>query len=189
VEKKIKILGIGGSLEKRSSTLSALKYTLAAVSTMGAEIELIDLGKLKLPIYNPLKGIRQGGPALKKIIPQVHSSDGYIFASPEYHGTVSGAFKNLLDYFEFLSSYSPPYLSGKPCGAIATGGGDLSGAATVQTIVNIVHSFRGISASSNVSIASSQMHFDKGAVISEHVQRRLKRLAEEVYSLALKLKY
>lgn len=188
MEKKIKILGIGGSLEKKSSTLAALKFALEAVSSLGAETQLIDLSRVKFPFYNPLKGIQQGGPGLKKMLLQVHSADAYIFASPEYHGTVSGVFKNLLDYFEFLSVYSPPYLSGKPCGAIAAGGGDLSGAATVQTIVNIIHSFRGISASSNVSIASSQLHFNNGKLINETTQKRLTRLAEEVYSLALKLK-
>lgn len=188
MEKKIKILGIGGSLEKNSSTIASLNYTIDAVSSFGAETKLIDIGKVKLPIYNPIKGIQQGGTFLKKLISDVHSADGYIFASPEYHGTVSGAFKNLLDYFEFLSTYSPPYLTGKPCGAIATGGGDLSGAATVQTIVNVIHSFRGISASSNVSIASSQLHFNNGKLINENIQRRLKRLAEEVFLLAVKLK-
>jgi FMN reductase len=185
---KIKILGAGGSLEKNSSTFAALKYTTDTAAAMGAEVKLYDLKKMGLPIYSPAKGIEQGGKRLKKFLEDVHSADGYIFASPEYHGTVSGAFKNMLDYFEFLARYKPPYLSNKPAGAIAVGGGDVSGIFTLQTIIHIVHNLRGISASGNAAFYSSQLQMKKNEIKNETVKRRLKRLAEEVYSLAERLK-
>lgn len=188
MEKKIKITGIGGSLERKSSTFAALKFTMDELKTLGADVKIYDLNRLKLPIYNPTKGIEQGGRELKELLKTLGGSDGYILASPEYHGSVSGAFKNVIDYIEFLYSSKPPYLTRKPVGAIATGGGDASGAATLHTIVNIIHSFRGISASSNVAISSSQLHFEDNEIKSEVVKNRLKRLAAEVYSLAMKLR-
>ncbi len=188
MKNKIKITGIGGSLEKKSVTFAALKYTMEELESLGAEITIYDLKNMKLPIYNPAKGIKQGGKELKSFLENIHWADGFIFASPEYHGTISGGFKNVLDYLEYLSDFNPPYLTHKPIGAIATGGGDVSGATTLQTIVHIIHSFRGISASGNVAINSSQLHFDKNEIKSETVKRRLKRLASEVFTLASKLK-
>ncbi len=185
---KIKIAGIGGSLEKNSSTYAALRFTMEELAAFGAEIKIYDLYRMKLPVYNPAKGIKQGGVELKKFLETLQSADGFIFASPEYHGSVSGAFKNAIDYIEFLSFSKPPYMTLKPVGAIATGGGDVSGAATLQTIVNIIHSFRGISASSNVAISSTQLHIENNEIKSEIVRRRLRRLAAEVYTLAVKLR-
>ncbi len=185
---KIKILGAGGSLEKRSLTLTALKYAIEEVSKAGAEIKLYDLKKMNLSVFDPAKGYKQGSKALREFIDDIRSADGYIFASPEYHGTVSGAFKNMIDYFELLSGYNPPYLSHKPAGAIAVGGGDISGIFTLQTIIHIVHNLRGISASGNVALIESEFGPERNEIKSEGAKRRLKRLANEVYSLALRLK-
>jgi FMN reductase len=187
---KIKIAGIGGSIEERSNTLASLKFALDEIKKEGAETELFDIKKLNLPIFNPQKGLTQGGEKLKHFLEQVYNADGYIFASPEYHGTVSGAFKNVIDYLEFLGSRNPPYLSNKPIGIIATGGGDISGITTIQSIINIAHNLRAIAASNNVAIVSSFKHFDEKNILNnDTIRRRIKRLAVEVVDLAGKFKH
>jgi len=187
---KLIITGIGGSIEPRSNTMAALKFAMAEVEKCGAECILFDIRKLELPIFNPAKGVEQGGEKLKHFLDAVYHSDGYIFASPEYHGTVSGAFKNVIDYLEFLGSRKPPYLSNKPIGIIATGGGDISGITTIQSIINIAHNLRAIAASNNVAIVSSFKHFDeKNIITNETIRRRIKRLAKEVVDLAGKFKH
>jgi FMN reductase len=186
----LKIVGIGGSLEANSNTLTALKYSLEQIGKTGYDTELFDINELKFPIFNPQKGIEQVGEKLRYFLDCVYKADGYIFASPEYHGTVSGAFKNVIDYLEFLGAYDPPYLSNKPIGIIATGGGDISGITTIQSVINIAHNLRAIAASKNVAIVSSYKHFNKvNESISDMVKRRLKRLAEEVVDLAGKFKH
>lgn len=187
---KLKIVGIGGSLEANSNTLAALKYSLEQIKNAGYETELFDINELNFPIFNPQKGIEQGGEKLRYFLDRVYNADGYIFASPEYHGTVSGAFKNVIDYLEFLGANSPPYLSTKPIGIIATGGGDISGITTIQSVINIAHNLRAVAASNNVAIVSSYKHFNKvSESISDVVKRRLKRLADEVVDLAGKFKH
>lgn len=185
----LKIVGIGGSLEANSNTLAALIYSLEEIEKSGFNTELFDINELNFPIYNPQKGIEQVGEKLRYFLDCVYKADGFIFASPEYHGTVSGAFKNVIDYLEFLGSYDPPYLSNKPIGIIAAGGGDISGITTIQSIINIAHNLRAVAASNNVAIVSSYKHFNKAnKSISDMVKRRLKRLAEEVIDLAGKFK-
>jgi FMN reductase len=185
---KIKILCIGGSLEAASRTNAAMKFAAASAAELGAKTNIVDLRECRLPIYDPSKGLEQGGSELKNFLEEVVLADGYIFASPEYHGTISGAFKNLLDYLEFLAEYEPPYLARKPAGAIAIGGGEISGAITVQTIVHIIHSFRGLCVSGNAAINSSQLELEGGKIVSETVKRRIRRLVLEVFELAVKLR-
>ena len=186
--KKIKIAGIGGSLEKKSATLSALKFAMNELNSLGAETVIFDIAKFELPIYNPSKTLEEAGEEFKKFLDEIHSADGYIFASPEYHGSVSGAFKNVLDFLEHLAVYEPPYLLNKPAGCIAVGGGEVSGVTTIQTMENIVHNFRAITPYRNVAISSAGKHFDENKELSsEIIKRRIARLANEVYTLAQKL--
>jgi FMN reductase len=185
MEGKISIIGIGGSMEVKSSTLAILNYEMRLIKSLGARTKLVDLKRLKLPLYSStvkLKG------AVKSLLVEIHSADGVIFASPEYHGTVSASFKNIIDYFEFLADHSPPYLSGKPVGCIAVAGAGNAGAATLQTMFSIVHNLRGIAASNSFAAGSfDNMASTKDVLKSGEVNRKLKRLAEEVYNLALKL--
>jgi len=186
--KKIKIAGIGGSLEKKSTTLAAMKFAMEEAAKLGAEIIIYDIAKFELPIYNPSKAVEDAGGGFKEFLNEIHSADGYIFASPEYHGSVSGAFKNVMDFLEHLANYDPPYLLNKPAGCIAVGGGEDSGITTIQTMVNIVHNFKAITPYRNVAISPASKHFDSNKELSgDLVKRRLSRLANEVYTLALKL--
>ncbi len=42
-----------------------------------------------------------------------------LWATPTYHGTMSGALKNALDYMQLLAADPAPYLQGKPVGLIS----------------------------------------------------------------------
>lgn len=186
---KIKITGIGGSLEENSSTLALLKFVMDEISKLGADTGIIDIREIKLPLYSFSSGNRITAGTLESIFAAIISSDGLIFASPEYHGTVSAAFKNVIDYFEFLSEREPPYLTGKPVGLIAAAGAENAGFNTLQTMISIVHSLRGIAAPSSIAIGSANKQADiSGNIINDSLKRKLKRLAEEVYHLSSKLK-
>lgn len=186
---KIKIAAIGGSLEETSSTLAFMKFAAGELVSLGAEVKIIDVKKIKLPLYSNSIDTKKTGKDFKKILDEIHSANGYIFASPEYHGTVSAAFKNIIDYLEFLSGYNPPYLTGKPVACIAAAGSENSGATTVQTMINIIHSLRGIAASNSIAVGSSNKQVDENGVIkNEALKRKLKRLAREIYDLAVRLK-
>ena len=189
MKEKIRITGIGGSMEPKSSTLLYLQYVLDELKSLGAETLLVDIKLLNLPIYNFSKGIKNAGLEFEELLGKIHECDGFIFASPEYHGTVSASFKNVLDYFEFTGDYSPPYLTQKPVGCIAIAGGENSGGTTLNTMINIVHSLRGISASNSIAVGSADKHIsNEGVITNESLKRKLKRLAEEVYILSEKLK-
>jgi FMN reductase len=186
--KKIKIVCIGGSLEKSSTTLAALKYTAGILKELGAEVFIADIKKLGLPLfsYNNLGKIKNR--SFEELINKITGADGFLFGSPEYHGTISSAFKNTIDYLEVLSKHNPPYLTLKPVGCIAVGGAENSGISTLKTLISIVHSLRALAAPASVALGYGKNIFDKkGNASDEAVKRRLKRLAEEVYMLSRKL--
>ncbi len=59
-----------------------------------------------------------------------------------YHGSVSGSFKNALDWLELLADRDPPYFTNKVVGLISTAGG-IQGLQAVNTMEFCVRALRG----------------------------------------------
>jgi NAD(P)H-dependent FMN reductase len=90
------VLGVAGSIRQGSYSTRALKIALEYAKKQGAEVRLLELNRLVLPLYDP------GAPASKEVEHATEAiawADAFILASPDYHGSISGALKNFLDYF------------------------------------------------------------------------------------------
>jgi NAD(P)H-dependent FMN reductase len=92
----IKILGISGSMGEKPHSIVALDVALAASVDYGAQTRLLDLRTLDLPIFRP--DLKVKPPAVQEAADAVRWADAFILASPDYHGGMSGALKNFLDY-------------------------------------------------------------------------------------------
>ena len=92
-----RVLGVGSSLRDKASSTTALSVALNLASKYGAETRIFDLRQNKLPLYDP--GDNNSSLEIKKIQEDVSWADALILSTPEYHGSMSGAMKNFLDYF------------------------------------------------------------------------------------------
>ena len=92
-----KVLGVGSSLREGASSTSALSIALDFAKNQGAETRLLDLKQTKLPLYVPTSN--QSLSEIDKVQDDVNWSDALILSTPDYHGSMSGAMKNFLDYF------------------------------------------------------------------------------------------
>jgi FMN reductase len=177
----LKIVGIGGSLDGSSSSLAALKIAMNAASEAGAQTTVLDLRELKLPVYEP--GL-EATPSVQTLIKAVEAADGLLWSSPLYHGTISGAFKNAMDWLEILAKRSPPYLTDKVVGLIATAGG-AQGLQAINTMEFIVRSLRGWTIPLVVPVASAWQAFDaNGKAVDPAVGSLLRALGVEVVRAA-----
>ena len=92
-----RVLGIGSSLRGNASSTTALSVALNLANKYGAETRLFDLRQNKLPLYDPEEN--NSSPEIKTIKDDVVWADALILSTPDYHGSMSGAMKNFLDYF------------------------------------------------------------------------------------------
>lgn len=182
---EIKVVGIGGSLAAASSSLAALKIALEGAAEGGVSTELFDLRELELPMYAP------NAPApdsVRRLCEAVYEADGLLWSSPLYHGTISGVFKNALDWLELLGERQPSYLTDKVVGLISTAGGT-HGLQAINTMEFIVRALRGWSVPLVIPIAQAWRVFDdKGNASDPKIAEQLRSLGREVTRAARQFK-
>jgi FMN reductase len=153
-----------------------------AAQAAGATVRLLDLRVLELPFYAPRAA---PSPAAQEFVDVVFGASGLIWSSPMYHGSVSGAFKNALDWLELLSNRDPPYLTDKVVGLISTAGG-AQGLQAVNTMEYVVRSLRGFAIPLVVPIVGSDAFDAEANVVDERVDAQLRHLGEEVAAICLR---
>ena len=173
----ISVVGIGGSLSAQSSSLAALKIALEGAAEAGARTEIFDIRALDLPMYSP--DLRNIPKSVHRLCDGVHGAAGLLWSSPLYHGTISGSFKNALDWFQLLSDRKPAYLTDKVVGLISTAGGT-QGLQAVNTMEFVVRALRGWAVPLVIPIPQAWRVFDREGLHDENVAEQLHALGREV---------
>ena len=113
-----------------------------------------------------------------------YEADGLLWSSPMYHGTISGAFKNALDWLYLVGGRNPPYLADKVIGLISTAGGT-QGLQAVNTMEFIVRSLRAWAVPLVVPVGPATRLFDaEGNLQDDAARRQLVTLGVEVVRVA-----
>jgi FMN reductase len=178
-----KIVGLGGSLARVSRSRTALRVALAGAERAGAETTLLDLRELALPMYDP-DDEQQPPAAAQRLIEACHAADGMLWSSPMYQGTISGAFKNALDWLHVLGAREPPFLHDQVIGLISAAGGT-QGLQAINTMEFAIRALRAWDVPYVVPIPTAARVFDAdGHVLDEGVDLQLRTLGAEVVRVA-----
>lgn len=172
---KIKILGICGSLRKQSFNRSALHIAASFVSE-NAEIEIYErVGEF--PLFN--QDLETTPPDIvKELKAKVRSSDGILFASPEYNYSIPGVLKNAIDWVS--RPHGDNAWEGKPVGIMSASISMLGGARMQyhlrQTFVFLdMHPLN----HPEVMIPSAAEKFDQqGNIIDAHTKEKIGELVQ-----------
>lgn len=183
------VLGIAGSLRPSSRSEQALRQALEAAHRVGANIDVLTLRELDLPVFNPELSLTAYPAGVPALLERIRQADALLWSTPAYHGTISGAFKNALDFLELLADDTPPYLQGKVVGLIATAGGDTAAGAAIQTMNHVAWALRATVVPDVVPISHVYDAYDdaQGRIVDERAARRLVRLGEAITALTRRL--
>ena len=188
IDKKLHIVGIGGTLREGSTSLLALEEALRAAEEAGATTELLDLRELDLPLYEPGKPLEEYGENVKELVEAMRRADALLWSTAAYHGTLAGVTKNALDFAQFLSRDERPYLQDRIVGLISTAGGGMAAVNAIGAMVNVVHALRGVAAPLSVPLTQSWTAFDEeGNIRNEGVAGWLESLGRLVVEMAARL--
>src|SRR5438093_2346164 len=96
-EQPLHVLAVVGSLKPSSITRSVMVDVADRLRAEGCSVDLLDFEKEPLPLYNPESAYN--APGFDALQARVERADAYVLGTPDYHGSISGAMKNFLDYF------------------------------------------------------------------------------------------
>jgi chromate reductase len=184
VMKKVKILGVVGSLRKGSFN-KALMRAAVELSPEDAEIDVFDLSTI--PLFNQdLEN--QPSQAVKTFKSKIRGADALLFATPEYNYSIPGVLKNAID------AASRPYgdnaFEGKPVAIMSASIGRLGGARGQyhlrQSFVLLnMHPIN----RPEVMLANAAQHVDEdGNLTNDDTRKLIRQLLEELVLWSRKLK-
>ena len=167
----LKLLGVSGSMREGSHGLRALNVVLKAAAERGADVSLLDLRLANLPMYNPDSPPTDAQGHVRRATEAVGWADAFVLASPDYHGSMSGALKNFLDYHweEFTGK-----LFGYVCASHE------KGLTVMEQMRTAVRQCYGWSMPYGVSVHGEQDLEPGGAVTNPRVEKRLRMMARDV---------
>lgn len=132
MDSKIKILAISGAVREKSKTAKLSKISRKYFDQPNVEYILFDLQKNPLPIFDQKEKNLQSK-NIQLLLKSAREADGYVLISPEYHGSMSGAIKNALDWMDYLEDID--YFRGKVVGIMGGGGSFGNSGATIQLMM------------------------------------------------------
>ena len=165
----IRLLAVCGSTREHSYSGRLAIIALAAAREHGAETRLLELNAINLPTYNPDKE-DMDHEGLRVATEAVNWADAYLLASPDYHGSMSGAMKNFLDFYwsEF---------AGKLFGYVVAS--HEKGLTVMEHMRTSVRQCYGWSLPYGVSV-HGEKDFDSSGLANPQLARRLQMLARDL---------
>ncbi|MCG7408815.1 NAD(P)H-dependent oxidoreductase [Paenibacillus sp. ACRRX] len=174
------ILLISGSPRANSNSKRVIAYLKQQLEASGADCHVFDLREDLLPLYLN-EGSQYEDVNVSKLVQLVEQADGYMVCTPEYHGAMSGALKNALD---FLNSKN---FNGKPCGIAATAGGGKGGINALNNLRTVMRSLY-VNVVPMQVIADPHIFNDEGQIIDERVKTNLSLLSDSLLDSVKRLK-
>ena len=169
-----RVLVVSGSRHLESNLHELVRIATEAARAAGAELQTLALHELDLPVMHYNDRSQRELPNVRRVHESARWADGFILATPEYHGNMSGCLKN---WFDFLYGE----LAGKFAGVIACtggGGGDMS-ITSVKNSFNWCHGF-----TLPFHAAARSSDFKDGALVNHKVLDRVQRVAHDVVRYA-----
>jgi chromate reductase, NAD(P)H dehydrogenase (quinone) len=156
---KPRILAFAGSLRRDSYNKKLVRIAAKGAEEAGADVQIIDLRDLPLPVFDEDLEREQGAPenarTLKALLVQ---SDGFLISAPEYNSSITAALKNAIDWASRPAPGEPGLLAfrGKVATLLSASPGALGG------LRGLVH-VRSILGNIGVIVLPEQLAISKAA--------------------------
>jgi len=170
----IRITGVCGSLNRDGATKKALAISLKGADEYNAETTLLELRDFDLVFYGSVPP-EEYPPDVQQLRQALKDSHGIILATPEYHGSLTGALKNMLDLMSIEDFET------KIIGLVGVAGGYIGAINSLNTMKTICRNLHCWVLPQEVSIAnSSEVFDDEGTVKDPALEERLLNVGRQV---------
>lgn len=172
-QSNVLVVGVSGAMVG-ASTRRTLQVALDGAAAHGARTEIMDLSTLRLPFAGS-SWTAEEYPDVALFNDAMRRADALIWATPEYHGSFTGALKNALD----LGSFEE--YEGKMIALVGVAGGSMGALGALGHLRSVARQLHAWVLPQQVSVASSGSAFTpEGSLVDESLQGRLLKMGQEV---------
>ena len=173
MNKPIRILGIAGSLRRKSYNRAALR----AAQQLAPEDAVIDIFELDgIPVFSE-DDERQPPVKIVELKKRIREADAILFVTPEYNYSIPGGLKNAIDWAS--RPYGDSAWTGKPAAIMGASVGTLGTARAQYHLRQVFRVFEHVHAINQpeVMIANAAQNFDaEGNLTNETTKNLIRQL-------------
>lgn len=183
--RKPRVLAFAGSLRRESYNKKLIRTAAEAVRRQGAEVDLLELNEVVMPLYDgdleEAQGLPPGVVAFKR---RLAWADGFLIASPEYNHSIPGPLKNAIDW---ASRGEEDVFDGKLGALLAASPGGFGGVRMIPHLRQVLTGLGVWLVPNQVTVSKAHEAFGPdGTLSSDWVAKQVEDLAQ-VFVSNLKL--
>ena len=186
-----KILAFAGSTRKDSFNKRLAKVALHAAEQAGAETTFIDLLDYNMPLYSKDLFDEQGMPGgVIEFKEMLKSHNGFLIASPEYNGSLTGTLKNAIDWATIKAEGEERMAcwDGKIAGLVSASPGSLGGIRGLHHLRTILAGIGTFVLPNHLAVSNSETNLQNDIQITdEKLQHQVDTLATEIVRVVRRL--
>ncbi len=188
-----KIVAFSGSSRTGSYNQKLLAHAVEAARSAGAEVAVVDLRELALPLMDQdlesASGLPEGAKKFKALL---IASDGFLIASPEYNSSFTPLLKNAIDWASRTETEDEAELaafSGKIVALCSASPGGLGGLRSLLALRVMLGNMGVLVLPDQVTLSKAYEAFDEaGKLIDLRKAQRIVALAETLLNTITKLR-
>ncbi|MDD4974957.1 MAG: NAD(P)H-dependent oxidoreductase [Bacteriovorax sp.] len=187
-----KIIAFAGSTRTESYNKKILKAAVFGAREAGAEVTVIDLRDFPLPLFDgdleAKEGIPSNGKKLKELFKTHHA---LLLALPEYNSSMSGVFKNTIDWVSRPEKGETPLqcFDGKVAGLISASPGSLGGLRGLVHARSMLENINVLVMPEQICVPKAAEAFDEyGILKNEVIKKSIEKLGADLVDLTLRVR-
>jgi chromate reductase, NAD(P)H dehydrogenase (quinone) len=186
-----RILAFAGSLRRASFNKKLVQIAVKGARETGAEVTLLDLRDLPLPLFDQdleaEQGMPDNGAKLKKLF---IDHQGLLIAAPEYNSSITAVLKNAIDWVSRPAPGEPSLVAfrGKVATLMSASPGALGGLRGLVHVRSILGNIGVIVLPDQVAVAKAHEAFKPdGSLTDPKQQAAIEALGKTLASFVMKL--
>jgi len=187
-----RILAFAGSLRRESFNKRLVPIAAKGARDAGAEVTLIDLKDLSLPLFDQDLEAEQGIPENGKRLKQLFiNHDGLLIACPEYNSSITAVLKNAIDWVSRPIPDEPSLVAfkNKVATLMSASPGALGGLRGLTHVRSILSNIGVIVLPEQIAVAQAHEAFNPdGSLKDPKQQAGIEGLGHTLASFLMKLK-
>lgn len=172
----MKVLIVNGAMERKENATSVrlAAHLSGILNAKKVEVQVFNLANSGIPLFDTeISGVPD---SVDQMNLTFREADLHIWLTPLYHGSMTGAMKNCLDWLECSAGLPKPYLTGKRISLICWADG-VQALQGINSMDAVAKSLRAWVSPYNVPIKRSDL-FGADDAITPDYQQRLELMAD-----------